>query len=211
MPTKKDSVQVEVEKASHVLAEIISWGFFPPIVATVFFVFLVFWYSSDLSEGFTWLVTVSPFLIFFPLIFFAISYKLGWVSDIDLSERKERPVFLVVFVASLLLLSIFLYILGVPEKFFIYVFSGLVMSALASIITLYWKISFHTAITSSVITAILILGGLRFWPFIILVPLIGWSRVVLKKHTIWQVTGGALLAFGVTCIIFYLFGYRFFY
>lgn len=211
MPTKKDSVQVEVEKASHVLAEIISWGFFPPIVATVFFVFLVFWYSSDLSEGFTWLVTVSPFLIFCPLIFFAISYKLGWVSDIDLSERKERPVFLVVFVVSLLLLSIFLYILGVPEKFFIYVFSGLVMSALASIITLYWKISFHTAITSSVITAILILGGLRFWPFIILVPLIGWSRVVLKKHTIWQVTGGALLAFGVTCIIFYLFGYRFFY
>ena len=208
---KEEVAEKGVQKTSYIIAEIFSWVFFPPLVATVFFIFLVFWYSSDLTEGFTWLITVSPFLIFVPLVFFAVSYKLGWVSDIDLSERKERPAFLVVFVVSLLVLSIVLYFLGVPEKFFVYAFSGLVMATLASIITLYWKISFHTAITSSVITAILILGGLRFWPFIILVPLIGWSRVVLGKHSVLQVTGGSLLAFVVTYVIFYLFGYHFFY
>lgn len=193
------------------IAEVVSWAFFPPLVATVFFTFLIFWYSSDLSQGFSWLITVSPFLIFIPLIFFAISYKLGWVSDIDLSERKERPAFLVVFVASLLVLSIILYVIEVPEKFFVYVFSGLVMAALASLITLYWKISFHTAITTSVVTAILILGGLRFWPFIIIIPLLGWSRIVLKKHSFWQVVSGSLLAFVVTCAVFYFFGYSLFY
>jgi len=196
---------------SRNLAEVISWAFFPPLVATVFFVFLTFWYSSDLSEGFAWLVTVSPFLIFVPLIFFAVSYKLGWVSDIDMTERKERPLFLVVFVASLFVLSITLYLLKVPEKFFIYVFSGLIMTSIASIITLYWKISFHTAITGSVVTAILMLGGLRFWPLFFLTPIVGWSRVILGKHSFWQVTGGTLLAFGVTYLIFHLFGYRFVY
>lgn len=193
------------------IAEVISWAFFPPLVATVFFIFLTFWYSNDLTEGFAWLATVSPFLIFVPLIFFAISYKLGWVSDIDMTERKERPLFLVVFVASLLVLSVTLYLLKVPEKFFIYVFSGLIMTSIASIITLYWKISFHTAITSSVVTAILILGGLRFWPLAFLTPIVGWSRVILGKHSAWQVTGGMLLALCVTYAIFHLFGYRFFY
>lgn len=208
---KKEKIKQEVEQASHVLAEIISWGFFPPLVATVFFIFLVFWYSSDLSEGFSWLITVSPFLIFIPLIFFAVSYKLGWISDIDLTERKERPAFLVVFVASLLILSVTLYVIGVPQKFFVYAFSGLIMTTIASIITLYWKISFHTAITSSVITAILVLGGLRFWPFVILLPVIGWSRVLLGKHSVYQVTGGALLAVFITYVVFYLFGYRLFF
>lgn len=208
---KKEIIQKEVEKASVVLAEIISWGFFPPLVATVFFIFLVFWYSSDLSEGFSWLITASPFLIFIPLIFFAISYKLGWISDIDLTERKERPAFLVVFIALLFVLSIILYAIGVPQKFFIYVFSGLIMTTIASIITLYWKISFHTAITSSVIAAILILGGLRFWPFIILLPIIGWSRVVLGKHSAYQVIGGSLLAIFITYGVFHFFGYRLFF
>ncbi|OQA51782.1 MAG: PAP2 superfamily protein [candidate division WS2 bacterium ADurb.Bin280] len=207
---KKINNQTE-QSFSHNLAEIISWAFFPPLVATVFFVFLTFWYSSDLSEGFSWLVTVSPFLIFVPLIFFAVSYKLGWVSDIDLTERKERPLFLVVFVSSLLVLSLTLYFLKVPEKFFVYAFSGLIMTAIASIITLYWKISFHTAITGSVVMAILILGGLRFWPLILLAPIVGWSRVILGKHSVWQVTGGTLLSFFVTYLIFHFFNYRFFY
>lgn len=208
---KEATLKKEEKRLCREVAEIISWVFFPPLVATVFFIFLIFWYSSDLSQGFSWLITVSPFLIFIPLVFFALSYKYGWISDIDLSERQERPAFLVVFVASLLVLSIILYVLNVPEKFFIYVFSGLVMSALASLITIYWKISFHAAATTSVVTAILILGGLRFWPFIVLVPLIGWSRIILKKHSFYQVLFGSILAFSVTYIVFHIFGYRFFF
>jgi membrane-associated phospholipid phosphatase len=191
----------------HLLAEIVSWAFFPPFVATVFFIFLIFWYSADLGQGVQWLVTVAPFLIVIPVIFFALAYKLGWVSDIDLSHRKERPIFLSVFTISLAVASVLLYILGVPKPFFVYAFSGLIMVIFASIITLSWKISFHTAVTTSVVTAIVILGGLHFWAFLLLVPIIGWARVALKKHSLWQVTGGALLAFAITVVTFHLFGY----
>jgi len=190
----------------NLLAEIVSWAFFPPLVATVFFIFLVFWYSADLGQGVQWLVTVAPFLIVIPVIFFAVAYKLGWISDIDLSHRKERPIFLAVFIISLGVASLLLYILSVPKPFFVYAFSGLIMVIFASIITLSWKISFHTAVTTSVITAIVILGGMHFWPFLLLVPVIGWARVALKKHSIWQVIGGAFLAFAITVVIFHLFG-----
>lgn len=189
------------------MAEIISWLFFPPLVATVFFMFLIFWYAADLEQGVKWLIAVAPFLIFIPVVFFAVAYKLGWVSDIDLSHRKERPIFLGVFITSLAVASVLLYILDVPKPFFVYAFSGLIMVVFASIITLSWKISFHTAVTTSIVTAIVILGGLRFWPFFLLIPIIGWARVALKKHTLWQVTGGALLAFAITVVIFHFFGF----
>jgi membrane-associated phospholipid phosphatase len=189
------------------LAEVISWLFFPPLVATVFFIFLIFWYAADLGQGVQWLVAVAPFLIVIPVVFFAVAYKLGWVSDIDLSHRKERPFFLAVFIGSLAVASVLLYILGVPKPLFVYAFSGLVMVVFASLITLSWKISFHTAVTTSVTTAIVILGGLHFWPFFLLIPVIGWARVALKKHTPWQVTGGTLLAFAITTVIFQFFGF----
>lgn len=196
------------DKISVIVGEIVSWLFFPPLVSAVFFVFLVFWYSQDFSQGLRWLVSVSPFLVFVPIAFFFLSYKLGWVSDIDMSKRDERPTFLFVFIVMLLISSIILYAIKVPPPLFTYAFSGLVMTLVTSIITLFWKISFHTAATVSVVTAIVILGGLQFSSLFLLVPLIGWARVCLKKHTIWQVIGGAAVSFVATVFVFYAFGIK---
>ncbi len=196
------------KETRHFLAEVVSWASFPPLVATVFFMFLIFWYSSDLSQGLQWMIAMAPFLIFAPLIFFIVSLKLGWISDIDLSNRKERPAFLAVFITTLLIANVVLYMFNVPEKFLVYALSGLVVTVTTAIITLFWKISYHTTVTTSVVTAIVILGGLKFaWLFLLIIP-VAWSRVALKKHTFWQVVFGALVSFLITYIIFYLFGYR---
>ena len=200
----------EEKRYRHFAAEVISWAFFPPLVATVFFVFLIFWYSADLSEGLKWATYIAPFLIFLPLLFFAITYKLGWVDDLDLTNRKDRPLYLVVFIFSLIAALVLLFFLHAPLKFIVYTLSGLLMTIATTIITLYWKISFHTAVTTSVVTAITILGGLRFSPLFILVPIIAWARVTLKKHTFWQVVGGFAVAFAITEAVFYLFGFELF-
>ena len=155
------------------------------------------------------MITIAPFLIFVPLIFFTISLKLGWVSDIDLSNREERPAFLAVFIATLLIATILLYFLGAPQKLFVYAFSGLLVTVATAIVTLFWKISYHTTVTTSVVSAIAILGGLRFaWLFLLIAP-VAWARVALKKHTLWQVVFGAVVAFLLTYLVFHLFGYRF--
>lgn len=198
------------KETRHMLAEVVSWAFFPPIVAVVFFIFLIFWYSSDFSEGLRWMITIAPFLIFFPLIFFAISLKLGWISDIDLSDREERPAFLAVFITTLLIATILLYVLGAPQKLFVYALSGLLVTVTTAIVTLFWKISYHTTVTTSVVSAIAIIGGLRFaWLFLLIIP-VAWARVTLKKHTLLQVIFGAVVAFLITYAVFHLFGYRFF-
>lgn len=196
----------ESDQVKHLLAEVVSWLFFPPLVSAVFFVFLIFKYSQDLSQGLGWLVMISPFILFVPMVFFAVSYKLGWITDLDMSKRDERPTFLFVFIFMLLVSSVILYWIKVPVSIFVYTFSGLVMTLATSIITLFWKISFHTAATTSVVTAITILGGWGFAYLFLLVLIIAWARVKLKKHTIWQVTGGAVVSFVTTIFVFYLFG-----
>jgi len=194
----------------HMLAEIVSWAFFPPLVATVFFIFLIFWYSSDFSQGLKWMITIAPFMIFIPLIFFTVSLKLGWISDIDLSNREERPAFLSVFITTLFVATTLLYFLGAPQKLFVYALSGLLVTVTTAIVTLFWKISYHTTVTTSVVSAIAILGGLRFvWLFPLIIP-VAWARVALKKHTFAQVVFGAIVAFLLTYLVFHLFGYRFF-
>lgn len=198
-------------KTRHFLAEVISWVFFPPLVATVFFIFLIFWYSADFGEGLKWVTLVAPFLIFLPLLFFAVTYKLGWVDDIDLTNREDRPLYLVVFIFSLIFALAVLFFLQAPLKFIVYVLSGLIMTLVTTIITFFWKISFHTAVTTSVVTAITILGGMRFSPLFLLIVLIGWSRLALKKHTFYQVLGGFLVALAITELVFYLFEFRLFY
>ncbi len=202
--------QVAEKRYRHFVAEIISWAFFPPLVATVFFVFLIFWYAADFSEGLKWITFIAPFLIFLPLLFFAVTYKLGWVDDLDLTNREDRPLYLVVFIGSIVAALAILYFLKAPLKFVVYTLSGLCMTIITTVITFYWKISFHTAVTTSVVTAITILGGLRFAPLFLLIPIIGWARVTLKKHTLWQVVGGFLVAFAVTEAVFYLFGFELF-
>lgn len=198
------------KETRHFMAEIVSWVFFPPLVGTVFFIFLTFWYANDLNQGLRWLTLVSPFLIFIPLIFFAITYKLGWVNDIDLSDREDRPIYLVVMLVGLAAASIILYLLKVPLKFVVYAFSGWIVTLVTTIITLFWKISFHLAVTTSVVTAIVILGGVRFLPLYILIPIIAWARITLKKHTLGQVVGGFVVPLLLTWAVYAAFGFELF-
>jgi len=64
-----------------------------------------------------------------------------------------------------------------------------------------WKISGHVAASAGAST-VLILVDKVFLPVIILVPLIGWSRLKLKAHTLSQVVAGAVLGVGVPLYVY---------
>ncbi len=59
-------------------------------------------------------------------------------------------------------------------------------------VTLRWKISVHTAAAAGGATLIWTLLGTAL-PFLLVVPLIAWSRVRLRHHTLPQTLAGALL------------------
>lgn len=195
-------------KLKNDIAEVISIVASPPLVGTVFFIFLLFKNSTDLSQGLKWLVGISPFLVFFPIIYLVISYRLGWVTDLDLSERSERPLPLTVFIVGVGMAALILYFLKVPMDLYVYVLSGFIMIVIMTIITFFWKISLHTATLSSIFMAIVVLGGVKFLPFFLTLIPVGWARVILKKHSLNQVIAGVLVSSLCTLAVFQIFGYQ---
>lgn len=146
------------------------------------------------------------FQLIIPLGYILFLYFKKEISDFDMTKRKERIKPLSVTTISIFVSLILIYFSG--NKFIIFFFLMIfILIFVNTLITLFWKISFHMA--ANTIAAIL-LNFLFDWqlPYLyILIPLIFWSRLKLKKHTVAQLIGGFLVN---GLIIFFLlksFGY----
>jgi hypothetical protein len=79
--------------------------------------------------------------------------------------------------------------------------AGLVTS---TVVTLFWKLSFHTAVSAGSLMVIVLVLGWGFLAMAPLVGLVGWARVVSGDHDVGQVLAGAALGTTVAGIVFSL-------
>ena len=67
---------------------------------------------------------------------------------------------------------------------------------ISTLLTMFWKVSFHMIVATLCIYIILILfKSPLLYSLLLLLPFIGWSRVYLKRHTVKQVAVGFVLTF----------------
>lgn len=131
-------------------------------------------------------------IVIIPLALFFIAWKTKLVSNWDITDRNQRPMlFWSITAIEIINIVVFKLWFLIP----------MIMSfAVFSFITHFWKISGH-AFASALATGILISRfGWRWWPVLFIVPLVVWSRVVRKNHTLPQVIAGALFAWTVVFI-----------
>lgn len=115
------------------------------------------------------------------------------ISDWDIQIRNERHrlnIFGIICGAALLVLlkasgltPAFIFMSWVYIGFFLF-----------SLITFFWKISGHTAAMTFLVLFTISVYGVKYLWLIFLIPLVGWSRVHLGKHTAAQVAGGFMLS-----------------
>lgn len=135
-----------------------------------------------------------------PISLFSLVLAKRKVSDIDVTKRQERhrlfaSLTLILFVASLV--SFFL---G-NMLFFILQLISLVSALSMFLITLQFKISGHMLMNTG---SIFIINYLFDWKLIwlfLLVPLVGFARIYLKKHTLIEVVTGMILGLGEPYLI----------
>ena len=128
----------------------------------------------------------TPILVFFGLL------KSKGVSDIDLTERRQRYKFFLPFTLVFTLSTILAYIFG-NQLFFVLHLIGFSVVASMILITLFWKISGHLIMnTVSIFVLNFLLDWKILWLFILL-PLVAFARIYLKKHTLVEVLSGAIL------------------
>lgn len=173
---------------------------FDPFFLVIFIFFLAFIQSGVLGWNLVRMMTAFLGVCVIPpalLLFWAVKTKR--VTNWDVSDRKQRVRVLSIFVLFLIFDYFFIQYIGTPLMKQVFIF--LLFSFLGFfLITFVWKISGHM-MTATLTLALLVrwLGSGVLPLLLILFPL-GWSRIVLKRHTLGEVIGGAVYAIVISSI-----------
>lgn len=187
------------------VAKILSTIFNPFLTALALFILLSA-RASTTTEQFWWLLFLSTFFTSIgPMLFVFWLYATDRISDLDMSIRAERETVFGAFVVFFLLGTVVLWLTHSP-KLLIAAMAGYSLSSIVvQYITRYWKISTHALGITAALVAVSLLYGRGPWPFLVLIPMVGWARVYLKAHTVGQVIAGSALATFSVVFFFWLF------
>lgn len=124
----------------------------------------------------------------------------GQRIDIDIPERKDRNYPLLMVILSYFIGAAVLYTINAPLITTILMFCYFSNTLIIFFINLYWKISIHAMGVAGPTTALIYVFGPAGAIFASIIPVVMWSRVYLKRHTVGQVITGALLGFILTIL-----------
>ena len=123
--------------------------------------------------------------------------------DIDITDRTKRTLPLFFAVCSYLIGFLVLLSMGAPALTTALMLIYSTNTLIILFINLSWKISIHTMGVAGPTVALTYLFGISGLLFGLLIPLVMWSRVKLKKHTISQVLAGGIAGIILTYIQLY--------
>lgn len=184
---------------SHKIARIISTLFIPPTLTLLIFIYLAIILEPNLKIK---LIIISAALIFgfiLPILMFVYLRKQGMVKDDDATIKEERTIpFFISIIFCTFAFTILLFVntnLIIISVWFCYILN----TALLIIINKYWKISAHAIGVAAPMGVLTFVTGLSALPLtLLLVLIVGWSRIKLKVHTKPQVITGSLFGFILT-------------
>lgn len=202
VPMGEDRGIVSIRVKNRV-ARVITEALQPPVTVA-----LLLLLSPAMEPGFpgtVWFGAVAVlFVCVLPLAAVVLLVRLGKVTDHHVSDRKQRAPVLAMSVVSLLAGLAVLLSINAPYSVIVVVLAIVGGVVVLAVISLFWKISGHAgAMALTAVISVLILG-LQWLPLLLLVPAVGWSRVVLRAHTVAQVVAGALIGGGVTAGLWWL-------
>ena len=121
------------------------------------------------------------------------------------SKRKTRASIISIAIAAIVFYSIASNFPSIPnfETLFLTVSSFFALGFLVSVIRLKWMISFHVSVLTTAITILSFLNQ-NFMFLFVFVPLVAWSRIDLKVHTLLQTVLGFVLGLMIPVILFYI-------
>ena len=188
-------------------AKIISYIFDGSVLVLPVFLAICFYGKQNLAAIVPSFLTAIIFTALIPYMAILLLYKARKVSDLQIPKRKER-LFPLLIINTCIVAGFFVLIYMQPEKLLLSVYMIYLLGLPAiSLITLFWKISFHASYITLFSIVYLIVFGKWAILTIPLIPLVGWSRIKLKRHTLAQVLGGIAVIGTISLTVFYITGY----
>jgi membrane-associated phospholipid phosphatase len=193
-------------KIKENLAKTASNIFNPFVVSILVLASLAVKATASINETIQWLF-ISIGISILPMLF--ILYILIRRKKLDSFFSNPREQRNLVYIFSTAIGAIdcaLLWYFKIPELLAVMFTAGFIGVVVFMVINYFWKISLHTAfITATVVVMIMVYGAGAAWSAFV-VPLVGWSRIVLKQHNLLQVIAGGTLAAVIVVMVFWGFG-----
>lgn len=177
---------------------------FNPVVFFLIMPFLIVYHQTQSGiYAFKW----GIFSLIFPafgIAFLLIGRISGVFSDEDISVREERHRFyIILYSLAFLYFIIALFLKGIFFPLSIITFGIILGILIFNIFNYYIKASIHIGVACAFVVTIGILYGFKF--FLItafIIPVLAWSRVVMKRHTFKEIIIGGTLGVLITIVTF---------
>ena len=165
-------------------------------------VLFTFSYLSQMPWGYK--LSVLAMVYFFTILMPTMLIKLyrnyhGWTL-IQLSRKERRVVPYLLSIVSYYACFYVMRLYNIPHFMGNILMAALVIQIVCALINVWWKISTHTAAIGGVTGALqayaLLIGFNPTWWLCLVITIagmVGTSRMLLRQHTLWQVSAGFLL------------------
>jgi membrane-associated phospholipid phosphatase len=182
----------------HRVANVISWVISPIVVAPAVYIAIVMLGCAGDVKSMSYLMVLFLSSTIAPILLISGLKKIGRISDYNITFREQRFLPLLVLIAVNALGYEFMKQLNPPRLLTGILLFNAVNTVFILLVTLQWKISIHLFTFSSSIGLLFMqFGTVSLW-LLLLVPLLMWSRIVLKAHNFMQTLVGALVGFVLT-------------
>ncbi|WP_230210260.1 phosphatase PAP2 family protein [Streptomyces kaniharaensis] len=155
-------------------------------------------------KGVAWAAFAALFAAVIPTLFIQRGIRKGTLEDRHVGHRQRRLTVIPFIMGSVATSFAVMLRLDAPADL-----TAMVAAMFASlipilVITVWWKVSVHTAVASGAVICLAIALGPWWLLLYPLVAVIGWSRVVLRDHTTAQTIVGAMVGALTAGLTFWL-------
>jgi membrane-associated phospholipid phosphatase len=178
----------------------------PSTISLPFVLLVSLYHAQSATSALLFACLTLFFLTLGPMVYVLIGVRKGWLSDVDVSRRTERAGPFLFGITSVALGLILLRYVNAPKNLETLLLITTISGVMMLIVTLWWKISIHASSMAGVATMLTALYGVVMLPTFLLLILVSWSRVVLRRHTTAQVIAGSLLSIALSVSILLLRG-----
>ena len=196
--------RLSVNSSSQLMPRILSVFFHPFLLAPVTFAIIIFSPEGFSNEALLQFIIAITSTVIIPFIFVYLMKNRGKTSGMDIPEREMRFSPFVMGIFSYLIALLLFWLIDAPKVLVILMWAYAFNTAIATVITHYWKISIHGMGVGGPAAALGFSVSGNFYYLLLALPIVIYSRVGVKAHTPMQVVAGFFLGFLLTLIHFNL-------
>ena len=174
-----------------------------PAPTVALLLLLVAWHSAPTpAEAAKWGILAALFASILPFLYIVRGVRRRQLTDHHVRVRTQRPLPLTIGVASVITGLVLLVVLGAPRELVALVGAMVVGLAASTLVTLFWKLSIHAAVTAGAVVIMILVFGPILLVITPLVALVSWARVAIGDHTPAQAVAGACLGATIAAVVF---------